>query len=113
MQETIDHSTAVQAPAKKRAFKDVPKGLWGLSFVEMWERYSFYGLQAILMLYAVSEISEQGLGLSAAAAGGIVGGYGGAVYLTQLLGAWFGERVIAPKHMVLIGATVIAIGRYR
>lgn len=110
MQETIEQRTSVQAPSKKRTFKDVPKGLWGLSFVEMWERYSFYGLQAILMLYAVSEISEQGLGLSAAAAGGIVGGYGGAVYLTQLLGAWFGERVIAPKHMVLIGATVIAIG---
>lgn len=110
MQDTLSQAKPVQSPAKKPAFKDVPKGLWGLSFVEMWERYSFYGLQAILMLYAISEIHEQGLGLSAAAAGGIVGGYGGAVYLTQLLGAWFGERVVSPKYMVLIGATVIAIG---
>lgn len=90
--------------------RSVPKGLWGLSFVEMWERYSFYGLQAILMLYAVSEIHEAGLGLSPAAAGGIVGGYGGAVYLTQLLGAWFGERVLAPKHMVFVGSIIIAVG---
>lgn len=87
-----------------------PRGLWGLSFVEMWERYSFYGIQAILTLYLVTALQAGGLELSAIAAGGIVGGYGGAVYLSQLLGAWFGERVLAPKYMVLAGAIIICLG---
>lgn len=87
-----------------------PRGLWGLSFVEMWERYSFYGIQAILTLYLVSALVDGGLELTPVAAGGIVGGYGGAVYLSQLLGAWFGERVVSPKNMVLAGATIICSG---
>lgn len=98
------HPTATAQP------EQTPRGVWGLSFVEMWERYSFYGIQAILTLYLVSALNEGGLEMSAIAAGGIVGGYGGAVYLSQLLGAWFGERVFAPKLMVLFGAIIICSG---
>lgn len=88
----------------------IPRGVWALSFVEMWERYSFYGLQALLTFYLIYEVSQGGLGLSPLQGAGIVGGYGAAVYLSQLAGAWIGDRLIAPKYCVLYGAVVIAAG---
>lgn len=92
---------------RKRA---LPRGVLALSFVEMWERYSFYGLEAILTLYLIYSLERGGLNLSPLEAGGIVGAYGGAVYLSQLLGAWVSERLIAPKWLVLYGAMAITAG---
>lgn len=90
--------------------RSVPKGVWALSFVEMWERYSFYGLQGILTFYLIYELSQGGLGLTASQGAGVVGGYGAAVYLCQLLGAWAGDRLLAPGRIVLIGAILITAG---
>jgi POT family proton-dependent oligopeptide transporter len=90
--------------------KNEIRGIGGMAFTELWERFSFYGLQSILAFYLLFELSEGGLALPAAAAAGITGAYGGAVYLAQLLGAWTGERLISPRTMVLGGGIVIALG---
>lgn len=87
-----------------------PPGLWNLAFTELWERFSYYGLQGILTFYLLYSLDEGGLALSATVASSIVGAYGGSVYLSQIVGAWLGDRVLSPKHMVLGGAVVITLG---
>ncbi|KAB1663894.1 peptide MFS transporter [Pseudoclavibacter sp. CFCC 13611] len=88
----------------------IPKGIWQMAFTELWERFSFYGLQGILSFYLLYSLDKGGLEIAPAAAAGIVGAYGGSVYLAQLLGAWAGDRLISPKRMVLIGGIVITAG---
>ncbi|MGW3949450.1 peptide MFS transporter [Streptomyces sp. NPDC004752] len=85
-------------------------GLWGIAFTELWERYSFYGLQGILSFYLLYAVADGGLAVDPAVAAGIVGAYGGAVYLSQILGAWLGDRLVSPQRMVLYGAVVITAG---
>lgn len=90
--------------------RGLPRGVWTLAFTELWERYSFYGLQGILSFYLLYSLADGGLEVAPAAAAGIVGAYGGAVYLAQILGAWLGDRLVTPKRMVLWGAVVITAG---
>ncbi|MEV6702113.1 oligopeptide:H+ symporter [Streptomyces sp. NPDC051453] len=97
-------------PATAPPAGDFRRGLLSMAFTELWERYSFYGLQGILSFYLLYEIGEGGLALDPALASGIVGGYGGAVYLSQILGAWLGDRLVSPQKMVLYGAVVITAG---
>lgn len=70
-----------------------------MAFTELWERFSFYGLQSILAFYLLYELDKGGLALGAGASAGIVGAYGGAVYIAQLIGAWLGERALSPKRL--------------
>ncbi|MFE6157334.1 peptide MFS transporter [Streptomyces sp. NPDC056486] len=102
-----DGTDPTSADANGRSLR---RGLWSMAFTELWERYSFYGLQGILSFYLLYEVADGGLALDPAVASGIVGAYGGAVYLSQLLGAWMGERLASPRNMVLYGAAVITAG---
>lgn len=88
----------------------LPRNLWSLALTELWERFSFYGIQGILPFYLFFSLDRGGLALGTAEAAGIVGAYGGAVYLAQLAGAWLGERVMSPRNLVLWGGIVIAGG---
>ncbi|MEV0699603.1 oligopeptide:H+ symporter [Saccharopolyspora sp. NPDC050389] len=99
----------VAAPTT-RAPQPKTRGVSGMSFSEFWERFSFYGLQSILTFYLLYALDKGGLGMTPAAAAGIAGAYGGAVYLSQLLGAWLGERLISPKGLVLYGGIIITLG---
>ncbi|MFF0223577.1 peptide MFS transporter [Streptomyces sp. NPDC004629] len=81
-----------------------------MALTEMWERYSFYGLQGILSFYLLYALADGGLAMDPSVAAGIVGAYGGTVYLCQILGAWLGDRLVSPQHMVLYGAVVITAG---
>lgn len=87
-----------------------PAGLWNLALTELWERFSFYGLQGILTFYLLYTTSDGGLELTPVVAVGVVGAYGGGVYLAQLPGAWLADRVIAPRYLVLVGGIVITFG---
>ncbi|MEU0490261.1 oligopeptide:H+ symporter [Nocardiopsis sp. NPDC006139] len=107
---TPDTHGAPDAAPGRASRRGLPRGLWSMAFTELWERYSFYGLQGILSFYLLYELSQGGLALDPAAAAGIVGAYGGAVYLSQILGAWLGDRLVSPKDMVLYGAVVITAG---
>lgn len=86
------------------------RGLWNMAFTELWERYSFYGLQGILSFYLLYEVADGGLELDPSVAAGLVGAYGGVVYVSQIVGAWLGDRLVSPRDMVLYGALVITAG---
>ncbi len=87
-----------------------PAGLSTLFFTEMWERFSFYGMRAILLLFMTAAVTEGGLGWSAAKAGPIYGLYTALVYLTALPGGWIADRILGQRRSVLIGGIVIALG---
>lgn len=94
-----------------------PWGLATLAATELWERFSFYGMRAILVLYLVAGIdlvnpAESGLALTAGSAAAIYGSYNALVYLTPLAGGWIADRLIGARRSVLIGGIVIAVGHY-
>ncbi|WP_306877855.1 peptide MFS transporter [Paenarthrobacter nicotinovorans] len=88
----------------------LPRSVWNMAFTELWERFSFYGLQGILTFYLLYSLDKGGMALDPLIASSIVGAYGGSVYLAQLLGAWLGDRLISPRVMVLLGGIVITAG---
>ncbi|MHA3684183.1 peptide MFS transporter [Leucobacter sp. HY1908] len=94
----------------KRGFFGHPWGLANLAGVEMWERFSFYGMQALLAYYIYFSASDGGLGLSQAAAGSIVGAYGGLVYLSAVLGGWVADRVLGAERTLFTAACLIMAG---
>ena len=87
-----------------------PRALAHLFGVEMWERFSFYGMQGILLIYLYYSVTDGGLGLDKAVAGGIVGAYGGSVYLSTILGAWVADRILGSERTLFFSAIVIMAG---
>ncbi|HKY31419.1 MAG TPA: peptide MFS transporter, partial [Candidatus Polarisedimenticolia bacterium] len=87
-----------------------PRGLSTLFFCEMWERFSYYGMRAILLLFMTAPVAAGGLGWDAAKAGPIYGLYTAMVYLTALPGGWIADRFIGQKRAVLYGGILIALG---
>jgi proton-dependent oligopeptide transporter, POT family len=85
-------------------------GLANLAGVEMWERFSFYGMQGILIYYLYYAATQGGLGLTEAEATSIVGAYGGLVYLSAILGAWVSDRLFGAEHTLLGAAVLIMCG---
>lgn len=93
-----------------RGFFGQPRPLANLFGVEMWERFSFYGMQGILLIYLYYSADQGGLGIDKATATGIVGAYGGAVYLATILGAWLADRVIGAERTLFYAAVVVMLG---
>jgi POT family proton-dependent oligopeptide transporter len=89
-----------------------PRGIYTLYFTEVWERMSYYGMRAILILYMVSEQVKGGMGLDESTAGAIYGLYTCAVYLVALPGGWIADRLIGPQRAVLFGGIIIALGHF-
>ncbi|QNO38126.1 peptide MFS transporter [Protaetiibacter sp. SSC-01] len=86
---------------------------WALAHVfgvEMWERFSFYGMQGILLIYMYYSVADGGLGIDETVATGIVGAYGGTVYLCAILGAWLADRVLGSERVLFFSAIVIMCG---
>ncbi len=86
---------------------------WALAHifgVEMWERFSFYGMQGILLIYMYFSVADGGLGIDRGIATGIVGAYGGSVYLATILGAWLADRVLGSERVLFFSAIVIMAG---
>jgi POT family proton-dependent oligopeptide transporter len=71
--------------------------LANLFSVELWERFSFYGMQIVVLLYMYFEVGEGGLGIDQDVAVGIIGAYGGLVYLSTIVGAWSRTGCSAPS----------------
>jgi POT family proton-dependent oligopeptide transporter len=108
---STDGHTAVESPpAPRRTFFGHPLGLANLAGVELWERFSFYGMQGILVYYLYYTISKGGLGLPEASATSIVGAYGGLVYLSAILGAWVADRLLGAERTLTSAAVVIMLG---
>jgi POT family proton-dependent oligopeptide transporter len=89
-----------------------PRGLATLFFTEMWERYSFYGTRALLMLYMTHTVAQGALGMSDMKAGAIYGFYTATVYLLSLPGGWFADRIVGQRKAVLFGGIFIAAGDF-
>lgn len=89
-----------------------PKGLPTLFFTEMWERFSYYGMRALLMLFMVAAIQKEGLGFSEHVAGAIYGLYTAAVYLAALPGGWIADRLLGAQRSVWYGGIIIAAGHF-
>jgi proton-dependent oligopeptide transporter, POT family len=95
-----------------RAFFGHPRGLSTLFFTEMWERFSYYGMRALLILFMTAPLSAGGLGFDTAAAGAIYGLYTSMVYMACLPGGWVADRLIGQRRAVLYGGILIASGHF-
>ncbi len=93
-----------------KTFLGQPRQLATLFSVEMWERFSFYGMQGILLIYLYYSVAEGGLGLDRVAATSIVGAYGGLVYLSTILGAWLADRIIGAEKTLFYAAALVMCG---
>ncbi|MEA3141429.1 MAG: proton-dependent oligopeptide transporter, family [Gammaproteobacteria bacterium] len=87
-----------------------PRGLATLFMTEMWERFTFYGMRALLVLFLVSSVSSGGFGLDDKTATAIYGLYNAAVYLAALPGGWIADRLIGAQRAVMAGGIAITIG---
>ena len=101
-------ATAVGAPAPKQR---QPRGIYLLFGVEMWERFSFYGMRAILVLFA-ADATRGGLGWSQAAASRLMSVYALAAYSLPVLGGWLADRFLGTHRAMVIGAFIIAGGHF-
>ncbi|MGI9187177.1 MAG: peptide MFS transporter [Gaiellales bacterium] len=87
-----------------------PRALATLFMTEMWERFSYYGMRALLVLFMITPTSDGGMGFSAAKAAGIYAIYVALVYLTPLPGGWIGDRLLGARRTVFLGGAIIAGG---
>src|SRR5688500_15761589 len=95
-----------------RSFFGHPRGLSTLFFTEMWERFSYYGMRALLILFMTAAPAAGGLGFDAVTAGAIYGLYTSMVYMMTLPGGWIADRLIGPQRGVLVGGMLIASGHF-
>lgn len=93
-----------------RSFLGHPRGLMTLFSVEMWERFSYLGFQAILVLYLSDAVANGGLGYTEEVASSVVAAYGALLYLLSIIGAWIADRMTGTHRAVLWGAIIIAAG---
>jgi POT family proton-dependent oligopeptide transporter len=89
-----------------------PKGLMTLFFTEMWERFSYYGMRALLILFMTTAVFEGGLGFDDKTSGAIYGLYTMGVYLLALPGGWLADRLFGLKQSVWYGGIIIALGHF-
>jgi POT family proton-dependent oligopeptide transporter len=87
-----------------------PPALWTLFLTEMWERFSYYGMRALLVLYMTASAANGGLGFTVVDAAAIYGWYTGLVYLAALPGGFLADQFLGQRRAVLIGGIVIAAG---
>lgn len=93
-----------------RSFFGHPRGLSTLFFTEMWERFSYYGMRAILILFMTAATTTGGLGFPTSKAGAIYGLYTSLVYLVSLPGGWIADKIIGQRKATMIGGILIAFG---
>ena len=89
-----------------------PRGLSTLFFTEMWERFSFYGMRALLILYMTAPLTGGGLGFDTPRAASIYGWYTFGVYAAAIPGGWVADRLIGQYRSVLLGGIIIALGHF-
>src|SRR6218665_3175857 len=91
---------------RDRGFFGHPFGLFTLFNTELWERFSYYGMRAILLFYLTASVAEGGLGLEQASGEALVAIYGSSVYLLSVVGGWLADRMIGGRRPVLYGRSV-------
>jgi len=97
-------------PMDTHGFFGHPKGLSTLFFTEMWERFSYYGLRPLLVLFMSAALAQGGFGIERSQASAIVGIYAASVYLMSLPGGWVADRLLGLRRAIFIGAVLISLG---
>ena len=105
-----DAPTGLEQWTKDTKFFGHPRGLSTLFFTEMWERFSYYGLRPLLVLFMSAAIMQGGYGFDRTTASAIVGIYGAFVYLMSLPGGWVADRLLGLRRAIFIGACLISAG---
>ncbi|MDN5793666.1 MAG: oligopeptide:H+ symporter, partial [Brevibacterium aurantiacum] len=103
-------TSTTEAARNDTRFFGHPLPLMQLFSLELWERFSYYGMNGILALYLYFQVSEGGLGMPQPTAIGIVGAYGGAVFLATILGAWVADRILGAERILFYSAIIIMVG---
>lgn len=101
---------APEIPERRKSFFGHPRGLANLFGVEIWERFSFYGMQIVLTYYLYFSVADGGLGLPKGSATSIVGAYGGLVYLSTILAAWVADRLFGAERTLFYSAILVMFG---
>ena len=94
----------------QQGFVGHPKGLFTLFFTEFWERFSYYGMRAILVYYMYYELSQGGLGMEESTALAIMSIYGSLVYMSGIIGGWLADRIFGASKAVFYGGILIMLG---
>lgn len=89
-----------------------PTGLFVLFFTEMWERFSFYGMRSLLVLFFMASFKDGGWGWDQGTASSLFGSYVGLVYLSTMLGGYFADKVIGYRWAVVLGAALMTLGHF-
>ncbi|MFF4847070.1 peptide MFS transporter [Streptomyces sp. NPDC001194] len=110
--EPVDPEADQPPPGDDHAFLGHPRGLATLSGLEVWERFSFLGMQAILVLYFADTVANGGLGMNPGTAASVAAAYGTMVYLVSVAGGWLADRILGSYRAVLWGGILIACGHY-
>jgi POT family proton-dependent oligopeptide transporter len=97
-------------PRHDRAFFGHPRGLSTLFFTEMWERFSYYGLRPLLILFMTAALIDGGFGFDRTQASAITGIYAASVYLASLPGGWVADRILGLRRAIFSGAVLISLG---
>ncbi len=105
-------STAAIETADTSGWGGHPRGLTTLFFTEMWERFSYYGMRAFLILYMTAPATLGGLGFSDADAASVYGTYTGSVWLAAIFGGIAADRLLGQYRSVLLGGVIIALGHF-
>ena len=98
--------------ANHRQILGHPRGLFLLFGTELWERFSYYGMRAILVLYLTDKTINGGLGWTTKDALDLYGIYTGLVYITPLIGGWLADNYLGQRRSILIGGALMAIGQF-
>ncbi len=96
--------------AKQKTFFGHPRGLATLFFTEMWERFSYYGMRAMLILFMTTDAAQEGLGLTTETAAAVYGLYTAGVYLLTLPGGWLADNVFGQRKAIYYGGIIIMLG---
>src|SRR5271154_2948906 len=101
----------LEAVRADTSFFGHPRGLATLFFTEMWERFSYYGMRALLILFMTASVAKGGLGFPVVKAGAVYGFYTAMVYLLSLPGGWVADRIFGQRRAVLYGGVLIIAGQ--
>src|SRR3954467_8056558 len=94
----------------QKGFFGHPKGLFTLFFTEFWERFSYYGMRAILVFYMYYKVTQGGLGIDKNLALSIMSIYGSLVYMSGIIGGWLADRIFGSSKAVFYGGILIMFG---
>jgi POT family proton-dependent oligopeptide transporter len=102
-------SAGAAHPSEDRSFFGHPRGLSTLFFTEMWERFSYYGIRPLLILFMAAALADGGFGFPREKASAIVGIYAACVYLASLPGGWVADRLLGLRRAIQLGAVFITL----